>query len=46
MTTAVDQLGAGPGQAGVLAPTSGKGRPLTGLASQSYNVVSVAMLRL
>ncbi|KAL3152568.1 hypothetical protein ABBQ32_001593 [Trebouxia sp. C0010 RCD-2024] len=40
MTTAVDQLGAGPGQAGVLAPTSGRGRPLTGLASQSYNVAS------
>lgn len=42
MSTVVDQLGAGPGQAGLPAPSSGRGRPLTGLASQSYNVVSLA----
>lgn len=37
MTTAVDQLGA---QAGLPAPISGRGRPLIGLASQSYSVAS------
>lgn len=41
MTTAVDQLGA---QAGLPAPISGRGRPLIGLASQSYSVVSLAKL--
>ena len=41
MTTVVDQLEAAPGHAALPALLSGRGRPLTGLASQSYNVVSL-----